>query len=109
MFPECFIYLISRLDRSVLSPENHECILILCMSLFEKVEQAADKIMCEQTRADLDNIQQVKANPAIIEQAVDGPAIIEQVVVSLVKFELAAADPEVNCLVVSLCTPLSIP
>ena len=79
------------------------------MSLFEKVEQAADQIMCEQTRADLDKIQQVVADPAIIEQAVDGPAIIEQTVAGMVKFEPAAAVPEVNCLVVSLCTPILMP
>ena len=76
------------------------------MSLFEKVEQAADQIMCEQTRADLDKIQQVVAGPAIIEQTEAGPAIIEQTVIGLVKFEPAAADPKVNYLVVSLYTPI---
>ena len=64
------------------------------MSLFEKNEQvAADQIICEQTRADLDKIWQVVA----------GPAIIEQAVVGLSKFEPAAAGPDLNCLVDLLC------
>ena len=80
------------------------------MSLFEKNEQvAADQIICEQTRADLDKIQQVVADPAIIEQTVAVPAIVEHAVAGLVKFEPTAADPEVNCLVISLCTPILIP
>ena len=65
--------------------------------------------MSEQTRADLDKTQQVVAGPAIIEQTVAVPAIVEHAVAGLVKFEPTAADPEVNCLVISLCTPILIP
>ena len=87
-------YLFSGLDRSVLNPENHECALI-DVSCFEKVEQmAADQIICEQTRNDLDKT----------EHAVGGPTNSEQAVICLAKFEL-----EVNCLVVLLCALFLIP
>ena len=84
---------------SVLSPENHEYTLI-DMSRFKNIKQAAaNQIICEDTRANLERIEQVVAGPANVEQAVAG----------LVKFEPAAAGPEVNCLVALLCALFLIP
>ena len=77
-----------------MNPEHHECALI-DVPCFEKVEQtAADQIICEQTRNDLDKT----------EHAVGGPTNSEQAVICLAKFEL-----EVNCLVVLLCALFLIP
>ena len=70
------------------------------MPRLEKAEQAAaGQIIFEQTRGDLDKIKQM----------VDGPANFELAVAGLAKLETTAAGLKVNCLLVSLCTPFSIP
>ena len=89
----------SRLDRSVLNPENHERAQV-DVSCFEKIEQtAADQIICEQTRDNLDKTEHTVSCPANSEQAVTG----------LAKFEPVAVAPKVNCLVASLCALFFIP
>ena len=90
----CDIFFLRR-DRSVLCRENHECTLI-DMPCLEKVEQAAHLLA---DKGHLDKIVQVVADPTNVKLLVVGVA----------EFEPAAAGPEVNCLVVSLCALIFIP